>query len=352
MASYDLSRFSILLIEDNTYVRNTIDDLMRSFRFGRISTALNGAEAIDLLKSYHQAKQPGPDIILSDLVMAPINGLLLLRWVRTAKESPNRMVPYVMISGAADRQYVNSARDLGTTEFIAKPFSVTSVYERILEVIDFPRQFVTTHKYFGPDRRRKAVVKRLGTELRQMKVEDVTIVYSADNVVKAGKPTEVWYWRLPNALRDKASGGHSGGGKGEIPSDLLEEAEQQLQRAALDFASWATEYLAKLTDLCTQALLQPGRRNEYFGEIHELALELRGQGGTFGYPLISLIGKMLFDVTHDGCREDDNAVEIVKCHVDSMRAILREKVAGDGGEQGKALVAGLRASINKFQKTN
>ena len=61
---------------------------------------------------------------------------------------------------------------------------------------------------------------------------------------------------------------------------------------------------------------------------------------------------MLFDVTHDGCREDDNAVEIVKCHVDSMRAILREKVAGDGGEQGKALVAGLRASINKFQKTN
>ncbi len=350
MAAYDFSRFSVLLVEDSVYIRNTMEDLLRCFQFGRISTAVNGAEAIDLLKNYQRANQPGPDIILSDMMMAPINGLLLLRWVRTAKESPNRMAPFVMISGAADRDYVNSARELGTTEFIAKPFSVTSVYERILKVVDFPRQFVTTHKFFGPDRRRKTVAKRRGVELRKMKEQDVTIVYAADKVVKAEKPTEVWYWRLPNTLRDKAAGGKSGGGKGEIPTALLQEAEQQLERAALDFASWAAEYLAKLTDLCTQALIEPGRRNRQFGEIHELALELRGQGGTFGYPLISLIGKMLFDATHEGCREDDEAVEIVKCHVDSMRAILREKVVGDGGEKGKALVIGLRASIDKIQE--
>jgi len=351
LAEYNLARCNVLLVEDNVYIRNTLEDLLRQFQFGRISTAENGEDAIDYLKSMKMAGNPGPDIVLSDLVMAPINGLLLLRWVRTAKDSPNRMVPYMMVSGAADREYVNSARDLGVTEFLAKPFSAVSVYERVLEVIDFPRQFVTTQKFYGPDRRRKSEgASPSGEERREKRDSDVTIVYSADKVVKATKPTDVWYWRLPNSLQEKASSGLTGPNvKGEMPAALIEEAEAQLERAALDFTTWALEYLAKLADLCTEALLEPGRRSRHFSEIHELALELRGQGGTFGYPLITDIGKQLFDLSADGCREDDNAVEIVKCHVDSMRAILREKITGDGGEIGQAVVKSLRQSIEKFQ---
>ena len=132
MAHYDFSRCSVFLVEDNVYVRNTIEDLLRHFQFERVSVAENGEAAIDYLKTMKQAGNPGPDMIISDLVMSPINGLLLLRWTRTAKDSPNRMVPFVMVSGAADREYVNSARDLGVTEFLAKPFSATSVYDNFL----------------------------------------------------------------------------------------------------------------------------------------------------------------------------------------------------------------------------
>ena len=128
MAVYDLERINIFLVEDNTYVRNTLEDLFRQLRFGRIMTAANGAEAIEHLKTMHENPQMvvslGPDIMISDLVMAPINGLLLLRWMRSSKESPNRFIPFIMLSGAADAEYVNSARDLGVTEFLAKPFSV------------------------------------------------------------------------------------------------------------------------------------------------------------------------------------------------------------------------------------
>ena len=80
-------------------------------------------------------------------------------------------------------------------------------------------------------------------------------------------------------------------------------------------------------------------------EINLLALELRGQGGTFGYPLISTFGKMLYDSTLEGCREDDNAVKIVQAHVDSMRAVIREKISGDGGEIGRELLASLKKAI-------
>jgi DNA-binding response OmpR family regulator len=167
----------------------------------------------------HMAVSLGLDIVISDLIMSPIDGLLLLRWIRTAKESPDLFVPFVMLSGAADN--VNQARELGSTEFLAKPFSAQSVYKRILEVIDYPRQFVTTTHYFGPDRRRRESGSR-DEDLRQTTDDDVTIVYSADKVVKPKVDSDVWYFRLPNRLKEKA--GSVAGEPGVMPTKLLEEA--------------------------------------------------------------------------------------------------------------------------------
>lgn len=351
MAQYSFERFSVLLVEDNRYVRNVLEDMLRHFRFGRVMTCSDGKEAIEFLQDMGRMARAGGsaplDIVISDLVMSPINGLLLLRWLRSAKESPNRFAPFIMLSGAADKEYVEAARDLGVTEFLAKPFSAESVYKHILEVIDYPRQFVATQKYFGPDRRRRDLPPP--DDERRMSGDDAaTIVYSSDKTVKPKTPSEVWYFRLPNRLKEKAAGGAVPKGEaGEMPTDLLEQAEQQLERAALDFTEWAMGYLAKLSDLCTEALMKPGRRDHYFAEINLLAHELRGQGGTFGYPLVSVFGKMLYDVTGEGCREDDHAVEIVKAHIDTMRAVLREKIAGDGGEVGRELLKGLKAAIDK-----
>lgn len=345
MGTFELSRLGVLIVEDNDYIRQTLEDLLFHFQFGRVATAKDGEEAVDYMKTLGGTGSIiAPDIIISDLVMSPINGLLFLRWIRSSKESPNKMIPFIMLSAAADEAFVHSARDLGATEFLAKPFSAATVYGHFLKVIQQPRQFVTTTKYFGPDWRRKKVDP--GKEKRIKDDKDVTIVYSPDKVVKPKTPSDVWYFRLPNSLKEKAGGAGFTGGA-EIPQDLLAEAEQQLERAALDFTTWALDYVSKLSDLCKQALedSEEGGRDKFFEEINLLALELRGQGGTFGYPLITTFGKMLYECTIEGCREDDNAVEIVKAHIDAMGAVLREKVAGDGGEVGRALLASLKQAI-------
>ena len=41
------------------------------------------------------------------------------------------------------------------TEFVAKPYSVNTIYERICSVIENPRPFVKSEEFFGPDRRRQ-----------------------------------------------------------------------------------------------------------------------------------------------------------------------------------------------------
>jgi hypothetical protein len=79
-----------------------------------------------------------------------------------------------------------------------------------------------------------------------------------------------------------------------------------------------------------------------------IAHELRGQGGMFGYPLITVFRKSLYEVKKPPCREDNSNLEVVKAHIDTMRAVLREQVEGDGGQVGQALFKTLKMAINKY----
>ncbi len=352
VAQYSLDRLSVLLVEDNAYIREVLESLLRHLGVGHVTTARDGKDAIDWLRLLGSnpatAGTMALDLIIADLVMSPINGLLLLQWVRGNKASPNRFLPFVMISGAADADYVAAARDMGVTEFLAKPFSVQSVSQRLMQVIDHPRQYVATTEYFGPDRRRqKGRAPADELERRQKRDDDVTIVYSASKVVRPKTPSDVWYFRLPNALRDKV-GGMGATGPGEFPTELLEKAEKDLHRSALDFADWATRYLQRLNEAVQDTAQQPAEhRHTGFENINLLAHELRGQGGTFGYPLITLFAKSLYETTQPGMPEDDNAIEIVKAHVDTMRAVIRDRVSGNGGKLGKELYESLQAAIRK-----
>jgi CheY-like chemotaxis protein len=51
LAVYDLDRCTVLLVEDNRYVRNVVENLLRAFRVGNVTTAANGQEAVEALKA-------------------------------------------------------------------------------------------------------------------------------------------------------------------------------------------------------------------------------------------------------------------------------------------------------------
>lgn len=351
MAVYDFERLNVLLIEDNGFIRRVFYELLKSIGIGRVEVLKNGAEAVERLRNVHDGhKLSGVldfDIVICDLLMAPVNGLLTLRWVRTAKDSPNRFLPFMMLSGAADKVNVGAARDLGTSDFLAKPFSATTVYKHLLEVIDYPRPFIATNTYFGPDRRRRPIPWN-EEERRTIQDSDIAVVYSADKVVRPKKNTEVWKFILPNSLRDKVGGLGAKGG-GELPTELLEQAESELERSALEFTDWARNYATNLAKLHKKASeSEEAVRHNCVVEINMLAHELRGQGGTFGYPLITTFGKMLYESTLEGCREDDRAIEMIKAHIDSIAVVIREKVSGDGGKLGRELLASLKAAIEKY----
>src|SRR5258708_554003 len=88
------------------------------------------------------------------------SGLELIDYLRFSPDSPNRLLPVIMLTAHSEQEYVVAARDKGVTEFLAKPFTVDGLYRRLSSVIARPRAFVNAQSYFGPDRRRRHLPHR------------------------------------------------------------------------------------------------------------------------------------------------------------------------------------------------
>jgi two-component system chemotaxis response regulator CheY len=139
----------MLLVDDNHHMRVLLTEILRAIGVKNVFEAADGAEALQMMRS-HQI-----DIVMTDLAMQPLDGIDFVRLLRNSQDSPNPMVPVIMITGHSTMRRVNEARDVGVTEFLSKPVTARGVIERISRVVDHPRPFVRTSEYFGPDRRRR-----------------------------------------------------------------------------------------------------------------------------------------------------------------------------------------------------
>jgi two-component system, chemotaxis family, chemotaxis protein CheY len=139
----------ILLVDDNQHMRVLLTEILRAIGVREVFEAADGAEALQVMRV-----QP-IDIVMTDLAMQPLDGIDFVRLVRNSQDSPNPMVPVIMITGHSTLRRVAEARDVGVTEFLSKPVTARGVIERINRVVEHPRSFVRTGDYFGPDRRRR-----------------------------------------------------------------------------------------------------------------------------------------------------------------------------------------------------
>ncbi len=145
----DLRKLDVLIVDDNSHMRTLVMQVLKALGVGSIR------EAPDGMSAFAELKQRPTDIIITDWMMEPLNGLEFVQLVRTASDSVDPYVPVVMLTGHTEKMRVTLARDSGVNEFLAKPFSAKQLYARLAQVIEHPRPFIKTACYFGPDRRRR-----------------------------------------------------------------------------------------------------------------------------------------------------------------------------------------------------
>jgi CheY-like chemotaxis protein len=155
----NLSRLNVLVVDDNEYMRGVMQTVLWALGISLVHQAESGAAAISVLREHPI------DIVFVDWMMQPMSGPELVTFLRTADTSPNPYIPIVMVTAHTEIRNIKSARDIGITEFLAKPITAKTVYERIVAIVERPRPFVKAKEYFGPDRRRQ-VKEYKGSEKR------------------------------------------------------------------------------------------------------------------------------------------------------------------------------------------
>lgn len=164
--AYDLSKVNVLIVESSA-------DMYKLFK--SVLTMLSVPERnIDSAYSYEEAfnkfRNNKHDIIITDWLQNPDNGIKLTKMIRNGQNSPNIYVPVIMTAGSGHFNRVIKARDSGISEYLVKPFSADSLSVRLMRVIEKPRPFVMSDAYKGPDRRVRDV-KIEGEDRRVEKYE-------------------------------------------------------------------------------------------------------------------------------------------------------------------------------------
>lgn len=121
------SQVNVLIVDDVNSMRIQIQELLRGFGFAEIDLASCGEEAL------RKASTKRYQLILSDWHMQPLNGLELLRSVRT--RFPYKDLAFIMITAESTRERVIEAIQSGVDDYLVKPLTPHQIQTKIFEVL-------------------------------------------------------------------------------------------------------------------------------------------------------------------------------------------------------------------------
>jgi two-component system chemotaxis response regulator CheY len=145
-----LAQLSVLIVAKTTHTVNLTRSILTTLGVPQIYTANTGEEALRILADY------AVDIAFIDELEPPLDGLSVVRKVRTAHAHLPNAVPIIYLTTQRERSAIVAARDAGVTEILSKPFSTSHLVTRLEAAIKKPRQIVQSIDFVGPDRRRRS----------------------------------------------------------------------------------------------------------------------------------------------------------------------------------------------------
>jgi hypothetical protein len=147
----------------------------------------------------------------------------------------------------------------------------------------------------------------------------------------------------PNKLKGRVGSGS----KGALDPNILARAEAAATRLqnSVDFAEYVGPDLAKLAEVMRQLGADKDNQDAALKTLFNIVHDMRGGGANFGYPLVTQIGGLLCKYLEGKFVLVDSEIEVVRAHVDALRAVITSRLKGDGGAIGQQIVKGLEKIV-------
>ncbi len=326
------ARVRVLLADHDSRTGNLVQGILFSFGFRDIDCVNSGSDVLRRLATRNY------DLIITEYSMAEIDGITLVKAIRSAKDNKRipRDIPIIMLTARAEMDHIQAARDAGISEFVAKPFSAKTISDRIVMVIDNPRSFVDAPGFAGPCRRRRGVPPPGVQERRGARAAKPSVAQAAREAAMLSPPNFV--------LRDQL---------GEVSArDILTEmvvaeAQAKLLMAESEFVEWAREDISKL-EIAFKTLVDDMGNVFALADLHQCAYRIQSRAGIFGYHLGTEVASLLENYLTAHPRINDNDLLIIRKHIDVVTVIFNQGMKDSGNRIGQELMGSLKKLIAKL----
>ncbi len=139
---------NILIVDGNPFMRRLTRNMLMNLGAKSVLEAVDGLAALEAIRTCD------PDVMLLDWDMPVLNGMEVMRIVRSPGVFPRPNLPIIMLSHRAQRSYIIDAMRAGVHEFLLKPTSPKALRDRLMSIVVKPRPMMKLGKYYVPTPRR------------------------------------------------------------------------------------------------------------------------------------------------------------------------------------------------------
>lgn len=146
---------NILIVDSNPYMRRLTRLMLTNLGAKSVFEAVDGLAALETIRTCD------PDVMLLDWDMPILDGMEVIRIVRSPGVFPRPNLPIIMLTDRGQRLCVMEALRAGVHEFLLKPTSPKLLRERLMSIVVKPRPMVRLGDYYVPEPRRIPLTNEL-----------------------------------------------------------------------------------------------------------------------------------------------------------------------------------------------
>jgi len=145
-----LQGLNILIVDSNSYMRRLTRSMLMNLGAKSVMEAADGLAALEKIRALD------PDVMLLEWDMPVLNGMEVMRIVRSPGVFPRPNLPVIMLTNRCHRFYVVEALRGGVHEFLLKPTSPKALRDRLISIVFNPRPMMKLGDCYVPKPRRMA----------------------------------------------------------------------------------------------------------------------------------------------------------------------------------------------------
>jgi hypothetical protein len=155
------------------------------------------------------------------------------------------------------------------------------------------------------------------------------------------KAKKARFFMPPNILKKKV-------GTGGLHVSVLEKAQKHIEAVEIDFVPYAKEFLKEFATSIKIAKESNDNTQTKKDALVAPIMQLKANGGMFKYHLVSHIADIAMQFIEEVEEINDDTVEILNAHSNTIKTIITNKLTGDGGKEGSALAKELDKACQRY----